>query len=704
MAKKVLFVTRKWPPAVGGMETYSVQLAEELARQCDLKTIFLPGRTDGRTPSPAGLLWFGVTTLFYLALHGRKFDVVHAGDMAIWPLAWIASVFNRKAAIVLSAHGTDVAYANRTGWRAKFYRSYLRYGAKRLQAARVIANSRATANLLEGHGFTRISVVPLAAEATNPAAETPENYLLFTGRLTQQKGCGWFINNILPHLPNNITLKVAGVVIDETERNALNHDRVEFLGPVRQNRLSILRRKALANIVPNLEMQPYAFEGFGLSATEGAADGGIVIASDLFGLKDAVINDVTGFLLAAGDAKAWKAKIIELTSWEPEIRQSFVLKSIEKTRQYYSWSRVCAETLAAYNGNVITKTSSANSESPMISVVMTAYNAERYIESAIESILTQTFSDFEFIIIDDASTDATIEIINRFAASDLRIQALCNEHNLGVTRSLNRGLSVAKGSYIARMDADDISLPHRFEKQVAFLDTHPDYSVVASGVQVIDEAGNFLKKNIEATSAWETDWISLFRMPFTHPAMMCRRAVLRDNQISYDTKHLSAQDFRFAQQLLQHGKGLALGAVLFQYRMHTQNVTSKNSSSQRATARSIAIDNAIARFPQSCAEGITNLFNLIYGAPTGQDLTNSDLQKAILALCDMEKQFCEHHSLNTRQVARIRTLASRWLAAGAVKNGLITQPAALVSFLWRTRRYLSGYSKEAVSYALRRAA
>lgn len=114
-------------------------------------------------------------------------------------------------------------------------------------------------------------------------------------------------------------------------------------------------------------------------------------------------------------------------------------------------------------------------QTPKISVIMPAYNAEQYISEAIESILNQTYSNFEFIIIDDGSTDRTVEMVQSY--SDPRIRFVQNEHNLGVAATLNRGLKLATGEYIARMDADDIALRERFGKQVSFLDMHPEIAV-----------------------------------------------------------------------------------------------------------------------------------------------------------------------------------------------------------------------------------
>ena len=125
-----------------------------------------------------------------------------------------------------------------------------------------------------------------------------------------------------------------------------------------------------------------------------------------------------------------------------------------------------------------------------ISVLMSVYNADKYLTEAMDSILAQTYSDFEMIVVNDKSTDESGDILKAFAQKDPRIVILENAQNIGLTKSLNRGLAIAKGEYVARMDADDISAPDRFEKQVAFLDAHLDYSFVSCIGRYIDENGN----------------------------------------------------------------------------------------------------------------------------------------------------------------------------------------------------------------------
>src|SRR3989344_8977423 len=117
----------------------------------------------------------------------------------------------------------------------------------------------------------------------------------------------------------------------------------------------------------------------------------------------------------------------------------------------------------------------STSNTPPITVLLSVYNDSRFLKSAIESILNQTFSDFEFLVINDASTDNTAEIINSF--SDPRLKTITNSHNLGLTKSLNIGLKEAQGKYIARLDADDISLPDRLKIQHDFMESHPDIAL-----------------------------------------------------------------------------------------------------------------------------------------------------------------------------------------------------------------------------------
>ncbi len=215
---------------------------------------------------------------------------------------------------------------------------------------------------------------------------------------------------------------------------------------------------------------------------------------------------------------------------------------------------------------------------PKISVVMPVYNGEKYLRETIDSILNQTFADFEFIIINDASKDSTEEIIKSY--EDDRIVYLINEQNLGVAGTLNRGLDAAKGEYIARIDADDIAMPQRFEKQVAFMDAHPDVGLCGSCVRIFEEDGaerDFIYS--EHDGALRVDM--LFNCPFAHPSIMLRKSILDKHNLFYNTKYEKAEDYRMWYDMMKVSKGHNLQEPLLRYRHHQGQVTKVNAKEQK---------------------------------------------------------------------------------------------------------------------------
>jgi glycosyltransferase involved in cell wall biosynthesis len=154
-----------------------------------------------------------------------------------------------------------------------------------------------------------------------------------------------------------------------------------------------------------------------------------------------------------------------------------------------------------------------------VSVILSAYNAEKYLAIAVKSILDQTFGDFELFLINDASTDGTGDIIRSF--SDTRIIHINNGINLGVAVSANKCMDAANGEYIARMDADDISLPHRFERQVKFMDENPDIGICGSWIDTIGPYNNYTNK-YPADHA-EIKYRMLYENFFCQPVIMLRK-------------------------------------------------------------------------------------------------------------------------------------------------------------------------------------
>ena len=340
-----LFISRKWLPAVGGMETYSVRLTQALEQYADVEALVLPGRTDGLPPRPTALLVFAVKAALRLLFQLRPAEVLHIGDMVLWPLGVAARLRSRRTRLVLSAHGTDVSYPRRGGAKGRAYGAYLRLGSKLVGGATVIANSSATREVAAETGWRRIAVVPLATDiAGSGATGAHDGSLLFAGRLIELKGCAWFIRNVLPLLPDGTRLRVAGVAWDPDEVRALDDPRVEFLGRLRGRALVDAYRRALCVIVPNIELKSGEYEGFGLVATEAAAAGGVVLAARTGGLVDAIVDGTTGFGVAAGDPDAWVRAIAEVADWDDASRRSFLTTSMAYCRNHYTWDRVARET------------------------------------------------------------------------------------------------------------------------------------------------------------------------------------------------------------------------------------------------------------------------------------------------------------------------------------------------------------------------
>jgi glycosyltransferase involved in cell wall biosynthesis len=199
-------------------------------------------------------------------------------------------------------------------------------------------------------GWHRAAVVPLATEQF-PAAladGTHDGTILFVGRLVERKGCGWFIRQVLPLLPRDTRLLVAGTAWEEREHTALAEPGVEFLGPVHGPALIELYSRAKCVILPNIEVSTGEYEGFGLVAPEAAAAGGLVLAARCDGLVDAVIDGTTGLLVESGNPVAWAESIRDISSWDLERRRRFLIKAQAAAANRFCWSRVARDTRLAY--------------------------------------------------------------------------------------------------------------------------------------------------------------------------------------------------------------------------------------------------------------------------------------------------------------------------------------------------------------------
>lgn len=209
---------------------------------------------------------------------------------------------------------------------------------------------------------------------------------------------------------------------------------------------------------------------------------------------------------------------------------------------------------------------------PKVTVFIPVYNREHYIGEAIESILAQNFPDFELLLVDDGSTDRSVEIMRSYG--DARIRVVCNEHNLGIPQTRNRGLELARGPYIALLDSDDQACPGRLIKQVTFLDQHPDYVQVGGRIKFMDKHGQPLKKKKRQPSTFEDIQAQLlFRCCLTNVTVMARTAILQEYR--YRESFLRCQDYDMHVRLTRHYKMANFSDALTRVRVHPGQITAQ---------------------------------------------------------------------------------------------------------------------------------
>lgn len=222
-----------------------------------------------------------------------------------------------------------------------------------------------------------------------------------------------------------------------------------------------------------------------------------------------------------------------------------------------------------------------------VSVVMPAYNAEKYLATAIESVLTQTCQDFEFIIIDDGSSDNTLKIINEFAARDKRIKVISHE-NMGMGNSLNKAIAKAEGEWIARIDADDMMMPERLERQLAFIHENEGIAVASSLVYYLDENDRVIgknKSNIVSADDCKKYLKSNELIGFHHPAVIMSKAVFLEVG-GYRPEFWPADDIDLWNRIVEKKHILLVQQeYLTKYRIHLSSVTISDSRKVRQRVR-----------------------------------------------------------------------------------------------------------------------
>jgi glycosyltransferase involved in cell wall biosynthesis len=227
---------------------------------------------------------------------------------------------------------------------------------------------------------------------------------------------------------------------------------------------------------------------------------------------------------------------------------------------------------------------------PQVSVLMAVHNGLPHLHEAVRSILAQTFGDFEFVIVDDGSTDGTPAVLAEYAASDDRIRLLKNERNLGLTPSLNVGLRASRAALVARQDADDVSLPGRLAAQTAFMDAHPEVALLGTVAMLIDDAGRPVRQMATPLSDAGIRWQMLFNNALCHTSVLFWR-VPDGGPVLYDESFRCAQDYDLWVRMQECGQVRNLPETFVQFRRHDASISAVQRAEQARLAAAISLAN-----------------------------------------------------------------------------------------------------------------
>ena len=315
------------------------------------------------------------------------------------------------------------------------------------------------------------------------------------------------------------------------------------------------------------------------------------------------------------------------------------------------------------------------SRTPKISVVTPVYNAESFLPEAIESVLNQSLTDFEFILIDDGSTDRTAEILSGYSSRDPRVRVHRQPRNMGVREALNTGCRLARADFIARMDADDISEPERLDRQFAFLNDHGKVGVVGSAVQLIDSKG--AKKRIKAFPEEPAliAWSMLFFNAIAHPTVMMRRELVERAGLYPPVAARGPEDYALFMRLTRLTRFANLPEALLRYRVSDQNLSLTASRSLEDDAQRI--------LRESLAEwwriGLTaEMAGLLRGLSTDRFPTEGAQVRAMSNLLqELIAAFCADGHFRPSELAPVRRDAAvrLWLLAALAATRV---PEALI--------------------------
>lgn len=247
---------------------------------------------------------------------------------------------------------------------------------------------------------------------------------------------------------------------------------------------------------------------------------------------------------------------------------------------------------------------------PLVSIILPVYNGAKYLKESIDSILGQTYDNFELIIINDGSIDDSLSIMKSY--SDGRIRIINNEINLKLIGTLNKGILLSKGKYIARMDADDISLPTRLEKQIALLELNPAIGLVGTSFEKIGDETGIVHYPLDHENL---KFSAVYFNPFLHPSVVIRKSILEDNNLKFNFNYLHAEEYKLWTELLLVTRACNIQIPLMQYRIHAIQISQRFADVQLKTSKLISKEyllNAGFIFDENEWDYVLNMHKILF--------------------------------------------------------------------------------------------
>lgn len=310
---------------------------------------------------------------------------------------------------------------------------------------------------------------------------------------------------------------------------------------------------------------------------------------------------------------------------------------------------------------------------PLVSVLLAVSDGERFLRPALASILRQTVSDVELLVVDDGSTDATPEILA--GMDDARLRVLRNDTQLGLAASLNRGLDEARGRFVARLDADDVAMPARLERQLAAIRSTPGTTILGTAVCALDGDGSPGVVHFMPATPIAVRWHLLFGSPFFHPSVVMEREELERQALRYDPAFDESEDYDLWSRALATGEGANLSVPLVLYRVHSAQASQRRRELQRAFQLEIA-RREIARVAPDLSAADAEL---AWSIGAGEQVAGGRVEEAVAAYVELARRFESLHPRSRDSVAQAiaRPLVHAARQAGGLRLGMLRQALEL---------------------------